>query len=139
MFWVHHPFPHLFHALSLDLTSVSHFQCSYQLVCTVPELNPAMDTYRIGTLLEMIRELAYSLADVGLNTKILIQPSMGEGIFKSLPLALSGVMNIMQGMDWKEGIVGERVNFGAVSGSPDFVFLRKPSVPAFILKFVLVS
>lgn len=75
-----------------------------------------MDTYRIGTLLEMVRELAYSLADVGLSTKILIQPSMGEGIFKSLPLALSGVMNIMQGMDWKEGIIGEQVNFGAVSG-----------------------
>ena len=73
-----------------------------------------MDTYRIGTLLEMVRELAYSLADVGLNTRILIQPSMGQGIFKSLPLALSGVMNIMQGMDWEDGLVGEHVNFGAV-------------------------
>lgn len=73
-----------------------------------------MDTYRVGTMLEMVRELAYSMADVGLNTRILIQPSMGEGIFKSLPLALAGVMSIMQGMDWEEGLVGTHVNFGEV-------------------------
>ncbi|CAM9353419.1 unnamed protein product, partial [Hapterophycus canaliculatus] len=85
-----------------------------KLVCTVPELNPAMDTYRVGTILEMVRELAYSMADVGLNTRILIQPSMGTGIFKSLPLALAGVMSIMQGMDWEEGLVGTHVNFGEV-------------------------
>lgn len=73
-----------------------------------------MDTYRIGTLLEMVRELAYSLADVGLNSRILVQPSMGEGVFKSLPLSLSGVMAIMKGMDWEEGLVGTHVNFGEV-------------------------
>lgn len=73
-----------------------------------------MDTYRVGTMLEMVRELAYSLADVGLNTRILIQPSMGEGIFKSLPLSLSGVMSIMKAMDWQEGLVGSRVRFGNV-------------------------
>lgn len=83
-------------------------------MCTVPELNVSMDTYRIGTLLEMVRELAFSLADVGLNTRILVQPSMGEGIFKSLPLSLSGVMAILKGMDWGEGFVGTRVNFGHV-------------------------
>lgn len=73
-----------------------------------------MDTYRVGTMLEMVRELAYSMADVGLNTRILIQPSMGDGIFKSLPLALAGVMSIMRGMDWEEGLVGTHVNFGEV-------------------------
>ncbi|CAN0012681.1 unnamed protein product, partial [Ectocarpus sp. 13 AM-2016] len=86
-----------------------------QLVCTVPELNPAMDTFRVGTVLELVRELAYSMADVGLNTRILIQPSMGKGVFKSLPLALSGVMSIMQGMDWEDGLVGSHVNFGQVN------------------------
>lgn len=73
-----------------------------------------MDTYRVGTMLEMVRELAYAMADVGLNTRILIQPSMGKGVFKSLPLALSGVMAIMQGMDWEDGLVGSHVNFGQV-------------------------
>lgn len=73
-----------------------------------------MDTFRVGTLLEMIRELAYSMADVGLNTRILIQPAMGDGMFKSLPLALSGVMAMAQGMDWEEGLVGSHVNFGEV-------------------------
>lgn len=87
-----------------------------QLVCTVPELNVAMDTYRVGTLMEMIREVTFSLADVGLNTRIMVQPSMGEGIFKSLPLALSGVMAILKGMDWGEGMVGEHVRFGEVRG-----------------------
>lgn len=73
-----------------------------------------MDTYRVGTMLEMVRELAYSLVDVGLNTRILVQPSMGEGIFKSLPLSLSGVMSIMTGMDWGEGLVGTHIRFGEV-------------------------
>eukprot|EP00752_Nemacystus_decipiens_P002440 g2297.t1 len=90
-----------------------------KLVCTVPELNVAMDTYRVGTMLEMVRELAYSMADVGLNTRILIQPSMGEGIFKSLPLALAGVMSIMRGMDWEEGLVGTHVNFGELGNEKD--------------------
>lgn len=85
-----------------------------QLVCTVPELNVSMDTYRVGTMMEMIREIAYSLADVGLNTRIMVQPSMGEGIFKSLPLALSGVMSILKGMDWEEGLIGEHIRFGEV-------------------------
>lgn len=74
-----------------------------------------MDTFRVGTVLELVRELAYSMADVGLNTRILIQPSMGKGVFKSLPLALSGVMSIMQGMDWEDGLVGSHVNFGQVN------------------------
>ncbi|CAM9785928.1 unnamed protein product [Ectocarpus sp. 6 AP-2014] len=90
-----------------------------KLVCTVPELNPAMDTYRVGTVLELVRELAYSMADVGLNTRILIQPSMGKGVFKSLPLALSGVMSIMQGMDWEDGLVGSHVNFGQLGNKDD--------------------
>lgn len=77
-----------------------------------------MDTYRVGTLLEMIREFAYSLADVGLNTRILVQPHMGAGAFKSLPLSLSGVMSILKGMDWEDGLVGTHINFGAVRGRP---------------------
>lgn len=74
-----------------------------------------MDTYRVGTLLEMVREIAYCLADIGLDTRIMVQPSMGEGIFKSLPLALSGVMAILKGMDWEEDLLGKHIRFGKVT------------------------
>ncbi|CAN0302331.1 unnamed protein product [Pylaiella littoralis] len=117
-----------------------------KLVCTVPELNTAMDTYRVGTMLEMIRELAYSMADVGLNTRVLIQPAMGDGIFKSLPLALSGVMSIMQGMDWEEGLVGTHVNFGELGNREDvsdeddvFLVISPQGIPGFSVHPLLVD
>lgn len=58
--------------------------------CTVPETNPEMDVYRVGTLLEMVRELAAEIAEDGKRVKVCVQGSMGEGVFQGLPLTLSG-------------------------------------------------
>ena len=41
-----------------------------------------MDVYRIGTLLEMVREIAYVLAQDGKNVKVCVQQSMGQGVFQ---------------------------------------------------------
>lgn len=38
--------------------------------CTIPELNPETDVYRIGTLLELMRELAFTFADDGKRVKV---------------------------------------------------------------------
>ena len=62
----------------------------------------SQDTYRVGTMLEMVRELTTHLADHGNRVKVCIQGSMGEGIFTGLPLSLSGTMAIMTRMDWPE-------------------------------------
>lgn len=58
--------------------------------CTIPELNPEMDVYRVGTLLELTREVATRLAEDGRRVKVCIQGSMGQGVFQGLPLSLSG-------------------------------------------------
>jgi hypothetical protein len=50
--------------------------------CTIPELNSEMDVYRIGTLLEMVREMAYALAEDGKLVKVCVQQSMGQGVFQ---------------------------------------------------------
>ena len=50
--------------------------------CTIPELNSEMDVYRIGTLLEMVREMAYQLAVDGKLVKVCVQQSMGQGVFQ---------------------------------------------------------
>lgn len=49
--------------------------------CTVPELNTDFDVYRVGTLLEMVREMATALAQDGKRVKVCVQQSLGEGIF----------------------------------------------------------
>jgi hypothetical protein len=36
-----------------------------QMRCTIPELNPEMDVYRVGTLLEWVREIATQIAEDG--------------------------------------------------------------------------
>ncbi len=41
-----------------------------------------MDVYRIGTLLEMVREMAYALAEDGKLVKVCVQQSMGQGVFQ---------------------------------------------------------
>ena len=46
---------------------------------TIPELNPEMDVYRIGTLLEMVREIAMAVAQDGKKVKICVQQPLGEG------------------------------------------------------------
>lgn len=50
---------------------------------TIPELNPEMDVYRIGTLLEMVREIAYVVALDGKKVKVCVQQALGEGVFQA--------------------------------------------------------
>ncbi|GMH33032.1 hypothetical protein BSKO_00866 [Bryopsis sp. KO-2023] len=80
--------------------------------CTVPETNPEMDVYRIGTLLELVRELATTLVADGKRVKVCVQQSMGQGVFQGMPLSLAGVRRIMEAMDWGEAI--DFVAFGQV-------------------------
>lgn len=70
-------------------------------LCDAPQ-----DTYRVGTMLELVRELAVHLADNGNRVRVCVQGSMGEGIFTGLPLSLSGTMAIMTRMDWGDGVRG---------------------------------
>ncbi len=63
-----------------------------------------------GTLLELIREVATSLAQDGKRVKVCVQQAMGQGVFQGTPLALSGVMRIMTLMDW--GDAAEFVTWG---------------------------
>lgn len=92
-----------------------------KLMALFPELNPSMDSYRIGTILEMVRVLAIQLTEQNLRVRICVQQSMGQGIFTGLPKALGGVMKLMQVMDWQsgpgeenEGMVGNYLNFGHI-------------------------
>lgn len=50
--------------------------------CTIPETNPEMDVYRIGTVLELVRGLALSLVEDGGAVKVSVQQGMGEGVFQ---------------------------------------------------------
>lgn len=86
-----------------------------------PETNTAMDSYRIGTLLEMVRDVAIRLAEENLRVRVCVQESMGQGIFTALPKSLSGVARLLQAMDWQaspgepnEGMIGDFVRFGGV-------------------------
>ncbi len=51
--------------------------------CTIPELNTEFDVYRIGTLLEMVRELATALAADGRTVKVCVQQALGQGVFQA--------------------------------------------------------
>jgi adenylate kinase len=62
-----------------------------QMRCTIPETNPEMDVYRVGTLLEMVREVASSIAEDGRRVRVCVQGSLGKGVFQGLPLSLSGM------------------------------------------------
>lgn len=41
-----------------------------------------MDVFRIGTLLELIRDLATALAADGKKVKVSVQQALGEGVFQ---------------------------------------------------------
>lgn len=92
-----------------------------KLTAMFPEMNPSMDSYRIGTLLELVRGVAITLAEQNVRVRICVQGSMGVGIFTGVPKQLSGVSTLLQRMDWQsgegeenEGMVGNFVNFGAI-------------------------
>ncbi|KAL0552712.1 hypothetical protein IC582_011833 [Cucumis melo] len=81
----------------------------------IPELNPEMDVYRIGTLMELIRTIALSFADDGRRVKVCIQGSMGEGALSGMPLQLAGTRRILEYMDWGEyGALGTFVKIGSI-------------------------
>ncbi|KAL3353068.1 hypothetical protein AABB24_020848 [Solanum stoloniferum] len=83
----------------------------------IPELNPSMDVYRIGTLMELIRVLALSFADDGKRVKVCVQGSMGEGALAGMPLQLAGSRKILEYMDWGDyGALGNFVNIGSIGG-----------------------
>lgn len=75
----------------------------------IPELNPEMDVYRIGTLMELVRALALSFADDGKRVKVCVQGSMGVGALAGMPLQLAGSRKILEFMDWGE--YGAKDNF----------------------------
>ncbi|WJZ98256.1 hypothetical protein VitviT2T_016795 [Vitis vinifera] len=81
----------------------------------IPELNPEMDVYRIGTLMELVRVLALSFADDGKHVKVCVQGSMGEGALAGMPLQLAGTRKILEFMDWGDyGAKGTFINIGSI-------------------------
>uniref|UniRef100_J3MRV4 adenylate kinase n=1 Tax=Oryza brachyantha TaxID=4533 RepID=J3MRV4_ORYBR len=89
-----------------------------QVDINIPELNPEMDVYRIGTLMELVRELSLSFADDGKRVKVCVQGSMGQGAFSGIPLQLAGTRKILEIMDWGDyGAKDTFINFGAVGAS----------------------
>ncbi|KAL8497768.1 hypothetical protein ACS0TY_021200 [Phlomoides rotata] len=82
---------------------------------SIPELNPEMDVYRIGTLMELVRILALSFADDGKRVKVCVQGSMGEGALVGMPLQLAGTRKILEFMDWgPDGAMGTFINIGSI-------------------------
>ncbi|KAF5945884.1 hypothetical protein HYC85_016112 [Camellia sinensis] len=83
----------------------------------IPELNPEMDVYRIGTLMELVRVLALNFADDGKRIKVCVQGSMGEGALAGMPLQLAGTRTILEYMDWGDyGAMGNFINIGSIGG-----------------------
>ncbi|XP_057968348.1 adenylate kinase 5, chloroplastic isoform X2 [Malania oleifera] len=81
----------------------------------IPELNPEMDVYRIGTLMELVRVLALSFADDGKRVKVCVQGSMGEGALAGMPLQLAGSRKVLEFMDWGDyGAKGTFINIGSI-------------------------
>lgn len=84
----------------------------------IPELNPEMDVYRIGTLMELVRMLSLSFADDGKRVKVCVQGSMGEGALAGIPLQLAGSRKILEFMDWGNyGALGTFINIGSIGAN----------------------
>mmetsp|Transcript_16165 Transcript_16165/g.29158 ORF Transcript_16165/g.29158 Transcript_16165/m.29158 type:complete len:514 (+) Transcript_16165:47-1588(+) len=103
------------------ICSNKQFTNRMKITALFPEMNPSMDSYRIGTLLELSRAMAMRLAEQNLRVRVCVQGSMGVGIFTGVPKQLNGVSTLLQRMDWEsepgepnEGMVGDYINFGFV-------------------------
>ncbi|KAF3783994.1 Adenylate kinase 5 [Nymphaea thermarum] len=95
--------------------AVQDKQTRLKVEINIPELNPEMDVYRIGTLMELVRAIALSFADDGKYVKVCVQGSMGEGALSGMPLQLAGSRRILEFMDWGEhGALGTFVNIGSI-------------------------
>lgn len=64
---------------SVVLCSAGKLTNRMQICCSIPELNPGMDAYRVGTLLEMTRAIAITLVEQNLRVRVCVQGSMGSG------------------------------------------------------------
>ena len=80
-----------------------------------------MDSYRVGSLLELVREISLAFATCDLNVRVCVQGSMGEGAFMGVPRVLSGVRKVLTLMDWQssegeehEGVLGASVQVSAM-------------------------
>ena len=95
-------------------------------------VNPAFDTYRIGTVLEMVRHAALALAvEEGKRVRICVQQSMGEGVFQGLPLALSSMRPVLERMDWGAQLAaGQKAQPGDVKAPRDEAMIRFGQVGA---------
>lgn len=81
----------------------------WQIKVNFPEVNPAYDTYRIGTILEMVRSISLALAvEEGLKVRICVQQSLGEGVFAGMPLALASMRVVLEKMDWGTSLSAEQ-------------------------------
>lgn len=106
---------------AVTLCSEKHISNRMKITAMFPEMNPSMDSYRIGTLLELTRSIAIRLAEQNLRVRVCVQGSLGVGIFTAIPKQLNGVAALLQRMDWEseegeqnEGMVGDYINFGFV-------------------------
>jgi len=89
-------------------------RCS--MVLQIPETNIEGDVYRVGTLLELARNMATGVirSQKKKCVKLCVQQSLGEGIFTGLPLSLSGVRRLLEMLDFEDD-VADYVKVGAVS------------------------
>lgn len=107
-----------------------------QIQLNFPELNPAFDTYRIGTMLELVRHSALCLAiNEGKKVRILVQQSLGEGVFAGLPLAIASMRVILEKMDFGEVLTKDTreqvIRFGClgkdqIAPDDDVIFIISP-------------
>lgn len=103
--------------LQATVRSIKDGNTRLRVDINIPELNPEMDVYRIGTLMELVRTLALSFADDGKRVKVCVQGSMGEGALAGMPLQLAGTRKILEYMDWgDDSTLGTFVKLGAIGG-----------------------
>jgi hypothetical protein len=94
----------------------------FKVTASPPELNMEMDSYRVGTLLELVRLAGLGFASHGMRVRCCVQGSMGEGGFAGVPRVLSGVRKVMSIMDWQanEGELYEGVvNYSEEEDAPE--------------------
>ncbi|KAJ8602782.1 hypothetical protein CTAYLR_002581 [Chrysophaeum taylorii] len=109
----------------------------YSLFVKPPELDDELDTYRVGTLLELARNVVFSLIKEGYKVKVMVQGPMGSAgsSFSGVPLSLNGVRRLLEGMDWGEDnldLIGKYLRFGDLEAVDDdddvFVILAPQSM-----------
>ncbi|KAK8707237.1 hypothetical protein V6N13_058298 [Hibiscus sabdariffa] len=92
-----------------------------------------MDVYRIGTLMELVRDIALSFADDGIRVKVCVQGSMGQGALAGMPLQLAATRKILEFMDWGNyGAMGTFINIGSIGENTYLLLMPKRLVKKMI-------